>query len=220
MRIVIAGAGRIGRALVQDMVAAGHDVAVIETDRARAEALVSASDVLVIHGDACDVPYLEQAGTADADVFVATTHDDDANLVASQLAMIAFDVPRAIARVNAPRNVDIFTTLGIEPVSSTQLISRLIEQELAVGELVHLAPIKDGRLTLVELRLPDDHRAPPPRTVTELGLPADAILVAVLRGDETLVPRGDTRVLPGDDVIAIAAPAAEAALRRALLGGR
>lgn len=220
MHVVIAGAGRIGRAIIEDLVAGRHEVSVIERNRERAEMLVADKPVLVIQGDACDLPYLEQAGVGRADVFVATTHDDDVNLVACQLANIEFGVRRTIARVNAPRNVDIFTSLGIEPVSSTLLISRLIEQEMSVGELVRLLPIKDGRVTLVELRVPDDEDAPPARDVRELDLPPDTILVAILRGDETLIPRGDTRLLPGDDVIAVATPASEQALRDTLMAVR
>ena len=113
------------------------------------------TDILVIEGDACDVRYLEQAHVDRADAFVATTHEDDDNLVACQLAKIEFGVKRAISRVNTPKNVEIFEALGIEPVSSTRLISELLENEFSIGELIHLTTLKGGRVSLVELRIPD-----------------------------------------------------------------
>ena len=171
--------------------------------------------MLVIEGDACDVRYLEQAHVDRADVFVATTHDDDDNLVACQLAKIEFDVKRTISRVNTPKNVEIFEKLGIEPVSSTRLISELIENEFSVGELIHLTTLKGGRVSLVEVRIPDDQRDG--KRVVDLRLPAESILVAIFRGDETVIPRGDTVILPGDEVVALTDPEHEDALREQLV---
>ncbi|NIS31919.1 MAG: NAD(P)H-binding protein, partial [Actinobacteria bacterium] len=154
MYVVIAGGGRIGRYIARDMERKRHDVTVIEWNPERCEQLVTETSVLVIEGDACDVRYLEQAHVDRADVFVATTHDDDNNLVACQLAKIEFGIKRTIARVNTPKNVEIFEKLGIEPVSSTSLISELIENEFSVGELIHLTSLKGGRVSLVEVRIP------------------------------------------------------------------
>ncbi len=217
MYVVIAGGGRIGRYIARDMVDKGHEVTVIERIAARCEQLVADTQLLVIEGDACDVRYQEQAHTDRADVFVATTHEDDDNLVACQLAKIEFGVTRAISRVNSPKNVEIFDTLGIEPVSSTRLISELLEHEFSVGELIHLTSLKGGRVELVELRIPDDRRVAR-RRIAELPLPNQSVLVAIFRGDETVIPSGDTELLPGDDVVALTAPEREEELTRALLG--
>jgi trk system potassium uptake protein len=218
--VVIAGGGKIGRYIAADLVEQGHEVTIVERIASRAERLVSETDVLVIEGDACDVRYLEQAHTDRADVFVATTHEDDDNLVACQLAKIEFGVRRAISRVNTPKNVEIFDALGIEPVSSTRLISELLEQEFSVGELVHLTSLKGGRVRLVELRIPDGSKAPEPRNVEDLDLPYESVIVAVFRGEETLIPRGPTKILPGDEVVALTTPELEERLTQALLGRR
>ena len=215
MYIVIAGGGRIGRYIARDMEERRHEVTVVERDARRCEQLVIDTSVLVIEGDACDVRYLEQAHVDRADVFVATTHDDDDNLVACQLARIEFDVKRTISRVNTPKNVEIFEKLGIEPVSSTRLISELIENEFSVGELIHLTTLKGGRVSLVEVRIPDDQRDG--RRVVDLRLPAESILVAIFRGEETVIPRGDTVILPGDEVVALTDPEHEDALREQLV---
>lgn len=215
MYVVIAGGGRIGRYIARDMERKRHDVTVIEWNPDRCEQLVTETDVLVIEGDACDVRYLEQAHVDRADVFVATTHDDDNNLVSCQLAKIEFGIKRTIARVNTPKNVEIFEKLGIEPVSSTSLISELIENEFSVGELIHLTSLKGGRVSLVEIRVPDDARGD--KRIVELQLPSESILVALFRGEDTIIPRGETVIQPGDEVVALTDPDHEDALRAALV---
>lgn len=218
MYVVIVGGGRIGRYIARDMAEKGNEVTVIERIASRCEQLVADTDVLVIEGDAGDVRYLEQAHTDRADVFVATTHEDDDNLVACQLAKIEFGVGRAISRVNTPKNVEIFETLGIEAVSSTRLISELLENEFSIGELVRHSSLRGGRVSLVELRIPDDGSVGTSRQLSELGLPFDTILVAIFRGDETIIPRGETCIEEGDDVVALTTPEQEDELRNRLMG--
>jgi trk system potassium uptake protein len=220
MYVVLAGGGRIGRYIAKDLSEKGHEVTVLEMIASRCEQLVMETDVLVIEGDACDVRYLEQAHTDRADVFVATTHEDDDNLVSCQLSKIEFGVRRAISRVNTPKNVEIFEALGIEPVSSTRLISELLENEFSVGELIHLTSLKGGRVQLVELRIPDGPGAPKARTLEALDLPSESVIVAVFRGDETVIPQGTTEILPGDEVVALTTPDLEKRLTAVLLGRR
>lgn len=218
MYIVVVGGGRIGRYIARDMTDKGHEVAIIERLAERCEQLVADTQVLVIQGDACDVRYLEQAHADRADVFVATTHEDDENLVACQLAKIEFSVRRAISRVNTPKNVEIFAALGIEPVSSTRLISELLENEFTVGELHRLLTLKGGSVELVELTIPTSggSRRRPER-VSDVVLPRQSVLVAIFRGDETIIPTDDTELLPGDEVVALTSPEREDDLKRALL---
>jgi trk system potassium uptake protein len=220
MYVVLAGGGRIGRYIAKDLSEKGHEVTVLEMIASRCEQLVMETDVLVIEGDACDVRYLEQAHTDRADVFVATTHEDDDNLVSCQLSKIEFGVRRAISRVNTPKNVEIFEALGIEPVSSTRLISELLENEFSVGELIHLTSLKGGRVQLVELRIPEGSAAPRPRTLEQLELPAESVIVAVFRGDETVIPQGTTQILAGDEIVALTTPELEKRLTAVLLGRR
>lgn len=220
MYVVLVGGGRIGRHIARDLSDAGHEVTVLEKLADRCEQLVAETDVLVIEGDAGDVRYLEQAHVDRADVFVATTHEDEDNLVSCQLARIEFGVRRTIARVNTPKNVEIFEKLGIEAVSSTRLISELLENEFSVGELIHLTSLKGGRVQLVELRIPDGSGAPKPRMLKDLALPDEAVVVALFRGDDTVIPHGETEIRPGDEVVALTTPALEERLTRALLGRR
>jgi trk system potassium uptake protein len=223
MYVVIAGGGKVGRFIAADLVMRDHDVCIIERVRQRCEQLVANYPILVIEGDAADVSYLEQAHVDRADVFVATTREDDDNLVSCQLARVEFGVRRTISRVNWPKNIAIFEKLGIEPVSSTTLISRLLEEEVTVGELFHLYTLRAGKVDLVEVRLPDKDRddAPPARFVADLHLPHESVLVCIFRGHEPseqiIIPRGSTEVLPGDRVIALTTPELEDRLRHILL---
>ncbi|MBW3604246.1 MAG: NAD-binding protein [Actinobacteria bacterium] len=220
MYAVIAGGGKVGRSIAVDLLADHHEVTIIEVVEDRCEELLRDHDLLVIHGDACEVRYLEQARLERADVFVATTHDDDDNFVACQLALASSNVPRAIARVNAPQNEEIFDRMNIEAVSTTSLISRLIREELTVGELVHLYTLRAGKVNLVEIDLPpgDNYE---PRNVAGLHLPRESVLVCIFRlvdgVDEILIPRGDTELLAGDQVIALTTPELEDELRSAVL---
>ncbi|MCA1783916.1 MAG: hypothetical protein LC679_17640, partial [Intrasporangiaceae bacterium] len=133
-------------------------------------------------------------------------------------AKIEFGVTRAISRVNTPKNVEIFDALGIEPVSSTRLISELLENEFSVGELIHLTSLKGGRVSLVEVRIPTGDHAPAARPIEELDLPHEAVLVAIFRDEQTIIPKGGTVIEPGDEVVALTTPELEKQLSRSLLG--
>lgn len=219
MYVVIAGGGKVGRSIAVDLLADGHDVAIIERQEGRAEQLLRDHDLLVIHGDACDVRYLEQAKPERADVFVATTGDDDDNFVACQLALTSYAVPRVLSRVNSPRNEEIFRRMNIEAVSTTNLISRLMREQLTVGELIHLYTLRGGKVNLVEIDLPPDYPSSK-ETIADLHLPHEAVLVCIFRGEEIIIPRGVTRLRAGDQVIALTIPELEDELRAAILERR
>lgn len=219
MYIVIAGGGKVGRSIAVDLLKEGHQVTIIEQQEGRCEQLLRDHDVLVILGDATDVRYLEQARPERADVFVATTRDDDVNFVACQLALTTFEVPRVLSRVNNPRNEELFTTMRIEAVSTTTLISRLIREQATVGELIHLYTLRAGKVNLVEIDIPPTLPAYE-RSVADLHLPTESVLVCIFRGDETVIPRGETVLRPGDQVIALTTPELEDTLRSAVLEGR
>ncbi len=228
MYVVIVGGGRIGRHIAMDMVSKGNRVTVIERHASRCENLVVDHDVLVIEGDAGDIETLRHARSERADVFVATTHEDEDNLVACQLAIAEFRVKRAIARVNSPKNVEIFEVLGIEAVSSTRIISEMLESEFSVGDLVKLTQVREGRVVVLEVQIPDgtNHHdesgdllpAPSVRTVESLQLPESAVMAAVFRGTTTIVPHGATEIRPGDEVLVLTAPDVEDEVRTALVG--
>ena len=220
MYIVINGGGKIGSYLGKTLLDRGHEVALIERRESVAKKLAAElpEEALVILGDGCDVSYQEDAGVGRADVFAAATGDDDDNLVACQLAKVAFGVPRTVARVNSPRNERIFNALGIEAISSTTIISRMIDEEATVGDLRTLITLRKGNMAIVEVELPVDRCVVCNKKVMDLDLPVDCILIALIREDEIVTVHGRTEMLPGDVVIAFTKVEHEKALKRALTG--
>jgi trk system potassium uptake protein len=219
--IVINGGGKVGSYLAQTLLDAGHEVAVIEKREEVVEKLVAELPrrALVIHGDGCDATYQDDAGMAKAEVFAAVTGDDDDNLVACQLARVAYGIPRAISRVNNPKNEQIFNALGIEAISSTNIIGRMIEEEATVGDIRTLASLRKGNMAIVEIELPVDRCVVCNKPVAELKLPPNCVLVAVVREDDTIdTVHGETLMGPGDTVIAFTSVDSERALKKLLTG--
>lgn len=220
MYVVINGGGKVASYLARQLIEHGHTVALIEKREEVAHKLMAElpSDPLIIRGDGCDSMYQEDAGVSRADVFVAATGDDDDNLVACQLAKVAFGVPRTVARVNNPKNEHIFNALGIEAISSTTIISRLIEEEATIGDIRTLMALRKGNMAIVEIELPTDRCVVCNKKVAELNLPVDCLIVALVRGDNVIAVHGDTAMEPGDVVIAFTNVAHERALKKALTG--
>ena len=219
MKVIIAGAGAVGSFVASDLRAANHEVLLIERNPDLVARLRPSSDVDIFLGDACEVSVLDEAGVADADVMVAATGEDQVNLVISLLAKQEFSVPRVVARINEPRNKWLFDeTWGVDvSVSTPHLLTALIEEAFSVGSLVRLLEFGGGEAQLIEVTLADDSPAKD-RTVMDLAVPRDATLVAILRGGHVIVPRGDTVLEGGDEVLALVTPTSEDAVKQLLIG--
>ena len=220
MFIVINGGGKVASFLARTLLESGHTIVLIEKREAVAEKLAAElpKHPMIILGDGCDVTFQEDAGVGHADVFAAVTGDDDDNLVSCQLAKTAFGVPRCVARVNNPKNQHIFNALGIEAISSTSIIARMIEEETAIGDLRTLANLRKGNMAVVEIELPTDRCVVCDKKVKDLNLPVDCVLFAIVRGDDVITVHGDTEMKAGDVVVAFTAVDHEANLKRALTG--
>jgi len=219
MRVAIAGAGSVGTAIAGDLHAAGHEVLLIEQDPDVVARQRTDLDVTWVVADACEVASLDAAGLATVDVVVAATGDDEDNLVVSLLAKQEFAVPRVVARVNHPKNQWLFTeTWGVDvSVSTPQLLTALVEEAVSVGSLVRLLRFEGGNAHLVEVTLAEDSPADGV-SVADLGVPRDATIVAVVRADRLLVPRGDPRLAAGDEVLVLITADAEDEVQRLLVG--
>jgi trk system potassium uptake protein len=221
MFVAINGGGEVGAFLARTLLGKGHAVSVIDKRPEIMHKLAEEvpSDILLIEGDGCDVRALEDAGVDRADVFASVTPRDEDNLVACQLARLHFGVRRVVARVTSPRNEGAFHALGIEAISSTTVIGRLIEEQLTVGDIIRLYTLQKGQLGIVEIEVPRGAAAADGRSVAEIGLPDDIVLVSLTRGEQLLIPRGKTCLEPGDRVMAVTLAGREAELARLLRGG-
>ncbi|MEW5935208.1 MAG: NAD-binding protein [Bacillota bacterium] len=220
MRVVVVGGGKVGFYLVRTLQEKQHHVSVVEKDPRRAALLAEQLPVLVICGDGTNPAYLADAGADQAQVLAAVTGLDEVNLVACQVGREQFGIPRTIARVNNPKNQPVLRQLGVDiAVSSTSIIARLIERETSMGALRELLTFHRGEMALVEAAL--DEGAPAVgQKVRDLAtrLPAESVLVAIVRGDHVVFPRGDTVLLAHDGVVALTTTRGEEQLMRALLG--
>jgi trk system potassium uptake protein TrkA len=218
MYIVIVGAGKVGYFLAKRLSQSKHGVSIVEKDKATCEEIAKELDVLVIKGDGCDPPVLEQAGAARADVVAAVTGDDEDNLIICQLAKEIFHVRRTVGRVNNPYNEQTFSELGVDiPMNSTEIIAKIIEEEVSVSDFVSLLSFKRGKLAIVRVDLPEDSPVID-KQVKDIQWPENSVLLSIVRQDDVIVPKGDTVLSAGDDVIALTTIGNESQLSNLLAG--
>ena len=219
MKVAIAGAGSVGIAIARDLHANGHEVLLLEQDPELVTRSHDSLDVTWIAADACEVSSLDKAGVGTVDVVVAATGDDEDNLVISLLAKQEFAVPRVVARVNNSKNQWLFNeSWGVDvSVSTPQLLTALVEEAVSVGALVRLLQFQGGAAHLVEVTLAEDSPADG-TPIAERGVPREATIVAVVREDRLVVPRGDTVLSAGDEVLVLVTADAENAVHDLLVG--
>jgi trk system potassium uptake protein TrkA len=222
MRVVIVGGGNVGTYIADELSRTGHEVMVVEVDPARVEEAVRKEEppgVQWLLADGCEVSELTLADPGKADVMVAVTGDDEDNLVISLLAKQEFGVPRVVARINNPSNEWLFNeSWGVDvSVSTPHLLTALVEEAVSVGSLVRLLAFEGGRVRLSEVTLAAESPAGG-KEIVALGLPRDSTVVAILRQDRVVVPRGDTVLYGGDEVIVMVTNESEEEVRQILVG--
>jgi trk system potassium uptake protein len=222
MRVVIAGAGKVGTYIASDLAKAGHAVLLLEKSKEvvdREKASPENEGVEFRVADACELTSLGKAGLESADVVAAVTGDDEDNLVISLLAKQEFGVPRVIARVNHPKNEWLFNeTWGVDvAVSTPHLLTALVEEAVSVGSLVRLLQFEGGKARLEEVTLADSSPAVG-KHVSELGMPRDSTLVAIVRDEHVIVPRGDTLLAAADEVLVLLTPDSEKGVHEIFVG--
>jgi trk system potassium uptake protein TrkA len=220
MRVVVTGAGAVGRHLASDLADRGHTVTLIDQDPSVVQKVQEwAPNVAVVQGDACEPWVLEQADLKQAEVVVAATGDDEDNLVTSLLAKQEFAVPRVLARVNHPGNEWLFNEQwGVDQaVSPPHMLTAMVEEAVTTGDLVRLLRLEGGRASIVETKLTTVSPATG-KALYELRLPPDSTIVAVLREGHVVIPQPETVLAAGDELVALAAPESELTLREAIVG--
>ncbi len=208
MFVFIAGGGRTGAQLASLLLSEGYRVRLVEH---RHELLAHLHQELptevIYEGNASDPKILEQAGLRQADVLAACTNDDATNLVLCFLARKMFAIPRTIARVNHPRNAWLFNDKFHVDVAlnSATVLAHLIQEEMSLGDMMTLLKLRRGRYSLVEEKVPPGAKAigvP----IKDMGLPNQCVIAAIIRNGKVTLPRGTTKFMEGDEVLAVTNP--------------
>jgi trk system potassium uptake protein TrkA len=214
VRIIVAGAGRLGQELARILTGTGHEVTIVERDDDLVERLLGRTKARVILGDACEPSVLEEAGALTAEVLTAMTGDDEDNLVISLLAKRQFDVPRVVARVNHPKNGWLFTDKwGVDVgISGSATLTSLFQEATRSSDTVSLARLGGGAVGLIETTLATASLAvgKPMRSIV---LPGGSTVAAVLRGGVPRSPHPDLELEVGDEVLVLSSEASEADVR-------
>src|SRR5579864_7890983 len=209
MYVIIAGAGKVGLNLARELIDKEHEVTLLECDRRRYLVVEDELEHAVQYGDATELWVLERAGIQRADLVIAVTGDDEDNILISQVAKEKYGVQRIVARVNNPRNLAHFKLLGIQPaVSATDLILRLIEHEVPEYGLVQLLALEEEHLEIIELEVRQGSTVAGKR-IADVRLPDGSLIISVLRGGAGFVPKADSVINAGDQVLLILDPGLE-----------
>ncbi|MBP6996993.1 MAG: TrkA family potassium uptake protein [Phycicoccus sp.] len=219
MRVVIAGAGSVGRSIARELLRNGHQVLLIDRD-ANVDRVAKVPDASWLQADACEIASLTEAGLADCDVVVAATGDDKVNLVLSLLAKTEFAVPRTVARVNNPKNEWMFDEAwGVDvAVSTPRLMTALVEEAVSVGDLVRIFEFQQGHASMVEMTLPADSGYAGTR-VGDITFPVDTVLTGIIRSGRPIAPSADDALEPLDELLFITTSEGEELLEELLSPG-
>ncbi len=202
-RTIIVGGGKLGLDLANSLMERRYDVRLIEKNRVKCVQLANDLDAEVIYGDGTEIEILDEAGTKNCDCFIAVTGSDQDNLVATQLAKKEFGAKKVIIRANNPHNMEALRKLGTDiVVSSTEIITRLIEQEVDVAEMHMLATLNKGKASICTMILPQNS-ALDGCELREITLPHGSLIISILRKDEMMIPNGFTVIQAGDEVVAV-----------------
>ncbi len=213
MYIIVGGGGDVGYYLTRNLLTHGHEVLLLEKNSARYQTLNEELGQSVIKGDACEARVMEEAGARRADAVIAVTGEDDDNLVICQVAKKRFNVTRTIARLNNPRHELLFQKLGIDvSVSPTKAILSLIESELPGSRFIQLMTLKRAGLEILEMSIPPLSPIVG-KQLNQINLPRRSTLALIIRGEESIIPTGETVLQAGDEVYALVTREGEQELR-------
>jgi trk system potassium uptake protein TrkA len=213
MYAIVAGGGKVGFFLARELIEQGHEVLIIENNGERAEFIANELGNVVLRGNADEASTLAEAGAERADVIIAVTGEDPRNLVLLQVAKRRFGTPRTIARINDPRNENLFRMLGIDAtVNATQVMLSVLEQEIPHANLVPLLRLRSTDVEVVEAVV-DPRSRVSGAALREVDLPPESTIAVVIRNGSAFFPNGSTVFQPGDEVVALTRGVHEPRLR-------
>lgn len=202
MKILVVGGGRLGYYLTKALLESGYEVRLIESDKEACAYAADNLDIPVIHGDGTS-PEVIKRGTAEGcDAFIAVTGKDQDNLVACQTAK-KLGIEKTFARANNPKNTAVLRDLGVDiAVSSTQIIAGLIEHEVGGAEVKFITNVNQGDAVVSEFSVPQNWRLSGV-CLKDLDIPENCVIISVMHNRNMIIPRGNTVISSGDEVMAL-----------------
>lgn len=205
MRIVIVGGGKLAYYLIKTLRPHRHQISLIEMQKEVSEKIATDFDeVDVFNGDGTSIRTMQEVGCQNADFYIAVTGKDENNLVGCQVAKKRFNVKHTVARVNNPKNAEMFTRLGVDKVySSTQILADIIEQEVDFEGMRVALKIERTNKSIIEFNL--SPRSPAcGKNLEEYDFPGDSKIVLITRPDGSVEsPRGNLVMQAGDTILMI-----------------
>ncbi|MEL1135302.1 NAD-binding protein [Desulfitobacterium sp. THU1] len=217
-KALIIGGFHKARSLAASLIKKDYRVTVINSDYQSCLILAETEALSVIHGDGTKPFVLEDANAQDMDIAIALTQRDDDNLVICELCKKKYNIKKTVALVNDPKKTDFFYQMGIDSVvCAVNAITNIIEQQAFLDGIASLIPIGEGRISIAEVPIPGT--APVVgKKIWEIDLPKEVIIGCILRGEGSMIPRGDTRILAGDMLVLISSDKQELTAIKELTG--
>ena len=204
MKIMIVGGGKVGYYMAKTLLSHDHEPRVIEKNLALCNQIANELDIPVTNGDGSTVEYLEAAGCSECDALVAVTGRDEINLITCQIAKKLFHVKKTVTRVNNPKNSEVLRRLGVDiAVSSTDNLARILEREVESAAIQQVLNLAGGTATVFELQIPENFKYNG-KSLAQIPISESAVIIAITRQGELLIPRGNTQILQGDKVLCVA----------------
>lgn len=218
MYILIIGCSTIGYHLAKSLLAAGHEITIVEKNPVRSTLMWDEFGSIVIQGDGTNPQTLQSAGAARADSFIAVTGSDEINLIASQIAKNKFGVKNTISLVKDTKNEQLFHMLGVDSViNSTHHIVASIEETIPDKPLLHLAQSKIPGLELISISIPEDSSIVG-QSIKEIELPPHSFIAIVMKDNRAEPPIDDLIIEAHDEIIAVTTADEETVMYEILTG--
>lgn len=216
MKTIIVGGGKVGFYLTKTLSERDYDVSVIEADREVSQYLANMLDVAVVWGDGSSQRALKKAGIDHCETIIAVTGQDEVNLIVCQIAKHVFNVPKTVAKVNNPKNVEAMQTLGIDrTISGIDSIIKIMEREVDTSRIKELLPLNNGKAAVFEIIIPENY-VYDGKMLCDLRLPETCNIISITRGDDFIVPRGKTKLLSNDILLVVSTMSGANEVRRVL----
>lgn len=215
MRVIIAGSGIMVYFLAKRFIAKGYQISIISDHPEDSDYYARNLKALVISGDPTDPGLLNQAMAFEAEILIGLTPRDQDNLVICQIAREYFQIPGILAVVNDPDNEEVFRNLGIKAVSNCRFLIETIENLISMDEIRQQFSFGAGKVMITELEILTNSRVVG-KALSEINIPASALIATIFRNDEVIIPRGGTVIQSGDRIILITLPENNSAVMKLL----